>query len=281
MKKKDLKKSTLTLNVGRRVDSSYSIVVAFKRSNVQSNHDVDSHADYSSKINMTPYDQYVKDIGVPVVQNNVSYVPNDSYTMIDDELLEPKAYLVTTPGHVVLSNTPNAELAAYKEQSIQSARMLWMPKSLSDERNKVAIGYRNSLCQNCCQDTRRSTSGSAQFLGDKLVSWSSKKQTSTSISSTEAEYIAMSGCCAQILWMRSQLSDYGFAYNHIPLYCDNKSAIALCCNNVQHSRYDRLGYKMVNDWWLRNSLDLRLNLSEYLVLAAFYRMFMLRFIEDS
>ncbi|GKC36545.1 hypothetical protein Tco_1048929 [Tanacetum coccineum] len=51
-----------------------------------------------------------------------------------------------------------------------------------------------------------------------------------------AEYITMSGCCAQILWMRSQLSDYGFAYNHIPLYCDDKIAIALCCNNVQHSR---------------------------------------------
>ncbi|GKD72236.1 hypothetical protein Tco_1330518, partial [Tanacetum coccineum] len=53
---------------------------------------------------------------------------------------------------------------------------------------------------------------------------------------TEAEYIAMSGCCAQILWMRSQLKDYGFDFNKIPLYCDNKSAIALCCNNVQHSR---------------------------------------------
>ncbi|GJS00997.1 hypothetical protein Tco_0317505 [Tanacetum coccineum] len=65
-----------------------------------------------------------------------------------------------------------------------------------------------------CQNTRRSTSGSAQFLGDKLVSW----------------------CCAQILWMRSQLTDYGFKFNKIPLYCDNKSAIALCCNNVQHSR---------------------------------------------
>ncbi|GKE78470.1 retrovirus-related pol polyprotein from transposon TNT 1-94 [Tanacetum coccineum] len=48
-----------------------------------------------------------------------------------------------------------------------------------------------------CQDTRRSTSGSAQFLGDKLVIWSSKKQTSTSISSTKAEYIAMSGCCCE------------------------------------------------------------------------------------
>ncbi|GJT86642.1 hypothetical protein Tco_1068359 [Tanacetum coccineum] len=57
-----------------------------------------------------------------------------------------------------------------------------------------------------CQDTRRSTSGSAQFLGDKLVSWSSKKQKSNAISSTEAEYIALS------------------------------SAIALCCNNVQHLR---------------------------------------------
>ncbi|GJR80973.1 hypothetical protein Tco_0151758 [Tanacetum coccineum] len=79
-----------------------------------------------------------------------------------------------------------------------------------------------------CQDTRRSTSGSAQLLGDKLVSWTFKKQTSTSISSIEAEYIAMSGCCAQILWMRSQLFDYGFAYNHVPLYYDNKNAIALC-----------------------------------------------------
>ncbi|GJV68123.1 hypothetical protein Tco_1483632 [Tanacetum coccineum] len=69
-----------------------------------------------------------------------------------------------------------------------------------------------------CQDTRRSTSGSAQFLGDKLVSWSSKKQKSTAISSTKAEYIALSGCCAQILWMRSQLTDYGFQFNKIPLF---------------------------------------------------------------
>ncbi|GJX51379.1 retrovirus-related pol polyprotein from transposon TNT 1-94 [Tanacetum coccineum] len=108
---------------------------------------------------------------------------------------------------------------------------LWYPKDTA-----MALTAYADADHAGCQDTRRSTSGSAQFLGDKLVSWSSKKQTSTSISSTEAEYIAMSGCCAQILWMRSQLSDYGFAYNRIPMYCDNKSAIALCCNNVQHSR---------------------------------------------
>nr|GEU77133.1 reverse transcriptase domain-containing protein [Tanacetum cinerariifolium] len=52
----------------------------------------------------------------------------------------------------------------------------------------------------------------------------------------EAEYRALSGCCAQILWMRSQLLDYGLGFNKIPMYCNNKSAIVLCCNNVQHSR---------------------------------------------
>nr|GEW71270.1 retrovirus-related Pol polyprotein from transposon TNT 1-94 [Tanacetum cinerariifolium] len=69
-----------------------------------------------------------------------------------------------------------------------------------------------------CQDTRRSTSGSVQFLGERLISWSSKRQKSAAISSTEAEYIALSGCCAQILWMRSQLTDYGLGFNKIPIY---------------------------------------------------------------
>ncbi|GJR93623.1 retrovirus-related pol polyprotein from transposon TNT 1-94 [Tanacetum coccineum] len=87
-----------------------------------------------------------------------------------------------------------------------------------------------------CHDTRRSTSGLVQFLRHRLVSWSSKMQKSTAISTTEAEYIALSGCYAQILWIRSQLRDYGFAFNKILMYCDNQSAIALCCNSVQHSR---------------------------------------------
>nr|GEV32897.1 hypothetical protein [Tanacetum cinerariifolium] len=79
--------------------------------------------------------------------------------------------------------------------------------------------------------------------GDKLVSWYSKKQKSTAISSIEAKYIALSGCCTQILWMRSQLTDYGFYFNKIPLYCDNRSAIALLYNNVQHSRAKHIDRK--------------------------------------
>nr|GEX13160.1 hypothetical protein [Tanacetum cinerariifolium] len=68
-----------------------------------------------------------------------------------------------------------------------------------------------------CQDTHQSTSESVQFLEERLISWSSKRQKSATISSTKAEYIALSGC-AQILWMRSQLSDYGLGFNKIPMY---------------------------------------------------------------
>nr|GFA41766.1 hypothetical protein [Tanacetum cinerariifolium] len=63
-----------------------------------------------------------------------------------------------------------------------------------------------------------------------------KERKTVDSSHYHAKYIALSGCCAQILWMRSQLSDYGLGFNKILMYCDNKSAIALCCNNVQHSR---------------------------------------------
>ncbi|GJY16489.1 hypothetical protein Tco_0386911 [Tanacetum coccineum] len=68
-----------------------------------------------------------------------------------------------------------------------------------------------------CQDTKQSTSGSMQLLGDRLVSWSLKRQKSDAISSTEAEYIALSGCCAQVLWMRSQLTEYDLGFNKIPM----------------------------------------------------------------
>ncbi|GJV65994.1 retrovirus-related pol polyprotein from transposon TNT 1-94, partial [Tanacetum coccineum] len=87
-----------------------------------------------------------------------------------------------------------------------------------------------------CIDTRKSTSGGIQFLGDKLVSWMSKKQDCTAMSSAEAEYVALSASCAQVMWMQTQLQDYGFNYNKIPLYCDSQSAIAISCNPVQHSR---------------------------------------------
>ncbi|GJS53557.1 retrotransposon protein, putative, unclassified [Tanacetum coccineum] len=54
--------------------------------------------------------------------------------------------------------------------------------------------------------------------------------------SSEAEYVSLSTCCAQVLWLRTQLTDYGFHFNKIPMYCDSKAAIAISYNPVQHSR---------------------------------------------
>ncbi|GJS47028.1 retrovirus-related pol polyprotein from transposon TNT 1-94 [Tanacetum coccineum] len=107
---------------------------------------------------------------------------------------------------------------------------LWYPKDSGFDLQAFSDADRG------CLDTRKSTSGGIQFLGDKLVSWMSKKQNCTAMSSAEAEYVALSASCAQVMWMRTQLQDYGFNYNKIPLYCDSQSAIAISCNPVQHSR---------------------------------------------
>ncbi|GJV28344.1 hypothetical protein Tco_1384792 [Tanacetum coccineum] len=83
-----------------------------------------------------------------------------------------------------------------------------------------------------CLDTCKNTSGGIQFLGKKLVSWMSKKQDCIAMSIAEAEYVVLSVSYAQVMWIRTQLNDYGFDYNKIPLYCDSQSAIAISCNPV-------------------------------------------------
>ncbi|GKD93333.1 retrovirus-related pol polyprotein from transposon TNT 1-94 [Tanacetum coccineum] len=90
---------------------------------------------------------------------------------------------------------------------------------------------------------RRSTSGSMQLLGDRLVSWSSKRQKSDAISSTEAEYIALSVCCAQVLWMRSQLTDYGLEFNKILIYYFIKKQVE---NGVIELYFFRTEYQLVD-----------------------------------
>nr|GEW88319.1 hypothetical protein [Tanacetum cinerariifolium] len=107
---------------------------------------------------------------------------------------------------------------------------LWYPKGSSFELTAFL-----DVDHAGCINSHKSTSGGIQFLGDKLVSWMSKKQNCTAMSSAEAEYMALSVSCAQVMWMRTQLQDYGFNYKKIPLYCNSQSAIAISCNPVQHS----------------------------------------------
>nr|GEY23925.1 uncharacterized mitochondrial protein AtMg00810-like [Tanacetum cinerariifolium] len=102
---------------------------------------------------------------------------------------------------------------------------LWYPKDSGFD----LTAYSDANHAGCHLD-RKSTSGSVQFLGDKLVCWSSKKQNYVSISTAESEYVAVSGYCDQVLWMRTQLTDYGFFFDKVPIYCDSKSVIAISCN---------------------------------------------------
>nr|GFA07961.1 copia protein [Tanacetum cinerariifolium] len=73
---------------------------------------------------------------------------------------------------------------------------------------------------------------------------------------SESEYVVVSSCCAQALWMRNQLTDYGFFYDKVPIYCDSKSAIAISCNPIQHTRTKHID--------VRTGIDLPRSLSSHL-----------------
>ncbi|GJV35661.1 retrovirus-related pol polyprotein from transposon TNT 1-94 [Tanacetum coccineum] len=108
---------------------------------------------------------------------------------------------------------------------------LWYPKGSGIE----TIVYADSDHAGDYVD-RKSTSGVCTFMGCCLTSWFSKKQTALAISTTEAEYVSAGKACQQALWMKQALVDYGVRLDDIPIMCDNKGAIDLSKNPVQHSR---------------------------------------------
>nr|GEV58145.1 copia protein [Tanacetum cinerariifolium] len=86
-----------------------------------------------------------------------------------------------------------------------------------------------------------------------------------SISIAELEYVAISSCCAQVLWMRTQLTDHGFFYDKVPIYCDSKSAIAISCNLVQHTRTKHIDvrYHFIKDHVEKVTIELYFVGTEY------------------
>ena len=108
----------------------------------------------------------------------------------------------------------------------------------------IDIGLRYSKCDNfeliCysdadfggCKINRKNTSGTCHFLGHSLMSWYNKKQNSVALSMVEAEYIIVRLGCAQVLWKKYTLSDFGLTYSHVPIKCDNTSVISISKNLV-------------------------------------------------
>ncbi|GJV36383.1 retrovirus-related pol polyprotein from transposon TNT 1-94 [Tanacetum coccineum] len=160
---------------------------------VQPNYVVDSHADYTSNSNMIPYDQYVKDNAVPVVQSNVSSVTNDAYMMIYNDMCEPHTQSVSkTTRNIVVDNSLTAKLETYKEQvelyerrvgfeliereqkideqlrivitdcNIKEENLkkelhsvkLQLASTINHNKSMVAIGYKNPLCLTCAKQVQ-------------------------------------------------------------------------------------------------------------------------------
>ncbi|GKE86543.1 hypothetical protein Tco_1560285 [Tanacetum coccineum] len=86
-----------------------------------------------------------------------------------------------------------------------------------------------------------------------------------SMSTVKAEYVSLSACCAQVIWMRTQLLDYEFWYNKIPMYCDLQSEIAISCNLVQHSRTKHINirYYFIKEHVEKGTIELYIIETEY------------------
>ncbi|WVZ76309.1 hypothetical protein U9M48_024295 [Paspalum notatum var. saurae] len=109
-----------------------------------------------------------------------------------------------------------------------------------------------------CRIDRKSTSCTCQLLGTSLVSWSSRKQASVALSTTEAEYVAAASCCSQLLWMKATLSDFGLRFGKIPLLVDSTSAISIAKNPVLHTRTKHIDmrFHFLRDHYEKKDIDL-------------------------
>nr|GEU56892.1 Gag-Pol polyprotein [Tanacetum cinerariifolium] len=109
--------------------------------------------------------------------------------------------------------------------------------------------------------------------GDKLLSWSLKKQDCTSMSSVEAKYVSLSACCAQVLWLRTHLTYYGFHFDKIPMYYDSPAAISISCNPVQHSwtKHIDVSYHFVKEQVKKGRVELFFVGTEYQLVDVFIK----------
>nr|GFC15036.1 retrovirus-related Pol polyprotein from transposon TNT 1-94 [Tanacetum cinerariifolium] len=157
----------------------------------------------------------------------------DVKTSFLNGILKEEVYVYQPPGFV---NKQYPDHVYALDKALYGLKQA--PRAWDDVLSQFLIesGFQKDADHAGCHLDRKSTSGSIHFLGDKLVCWSSRKQNCVSISTAKSEYVAVFGCCAQVLWMRTQLTDYGFFYDKVPIYCDSNSAIAISCNPIHHTQ---------------------------------------------
>ncbi|KAK9053345.1 hypothetical protein SSX86_029978 [Deinandra increscens subsp. villosa] len=131
---------------------------------------------------------------------------------------------------------------------------IWYPND-----NKFELSTYSDSDYGGCKINFKSTTAGCQFLGERLVSWQCKKQTSVATSTSEAEYVAASSCCSQVLWIQQQLRDYGLNFLTTPIYIDNSAVISITKNPVQHSKTKHIDirYHFIRDCYEKKLIDLQ------------------------
>jgi len=110
-----------------------------------------------------------------------------------------------------------------------------------------------------CKLNAKSTTAGCQFFGSRLVTWQCKKQTTVSTSTCEAEYVAASSCCSQVLWIQQQMRDYGLRFLNTPINVDNTAVISITKNPVQHSKTKHIDirYHFIRDCYEKKLIDIK------------------------
>ncbi|GJX96546.1 hypothetical protein Tco_0352344 [Tanacetum coccineum] len=249
-------------------------------------HPTDVQSENNTKVSGSIAESLVPDVTQSHISNKASasshHVPQDRWSRDQHIKL---VNVISDPGEDMLTRSMAAKLTAASASECLFADFLSEiePKKVSEPHgfessefpgyvyklDKALYGLKHAP-KACCEKNprvpeRKSTSGSCQILGGKLVCWSAKKQQSVVMSSAEAEYVDAAGCCASILWMKSQPSDYDIHYKMVPIFYDNTSAIAISNNPVLHSRTKHIDirYHFVRDHIFKGDIELHFIPTEY------------------
>ncbi|GJY08947.1 retrovirus-related pol polyprotein from transposon TNT 1-94 [Tanacetum coccineum] len=196
------------------------------------------------------------------MQEELNQFERNKYEGIDyEETFAPLARLKISE-EVYVQQPPGFETSEFPNHVCKLDKSLYglkqAPRAWYETLSKFLIQHKFVIDYAGCNLDRKSTSGACQILGGKLVCWSAKKQSSMAMSSAKAEYVTVVGCCAQVLWIKSQLADYDVLYDKVPIFCDNTSGIAISNNLVLHFRTKHIDimYHFIRNHILNGDIEL-------------------------
>nr|GEU62595.1 retrovirus-related Pol polyprotein from transposon TNT 1-94 [Tanacetum cinerariifolium] len=175
----------------------------------------------------------------------------------------------------IFINQSNYVLQILKKYGMESCNPVGTPMEIKDKLDLDQIETPVDATKYCSMigalmyltSSRPDIDSGFELIGFSDANYAGCKDTfkSTFVGPQFLEYVSLSACCAQVLWMRTQLMDYGFHFNKIPIYYDLKSAIAISCNPVQHSRTKHIAvrYHFIKEHVEKGAIELYFVKTDY------------------